>query len=62
MKGNSVDCRILLSANRADKDAFVKVKQMFRISSEVVNEAADQAGHKAWCDTELSSNVLARKE
>jgi len=63
-KSNSIGSRILaLIATKAGEDPFIKVKQMIKdLIVKLMEEAAEEAEHKAWCDTELSSNEQTRKE
>merc|ERR1719487_666888 len=50
-------------AVRVSEDPFIKVKQMIKdLIVKLMEEAAEEAEHKAWCDTELSSNEQTRKE
>jgi len=63
-KSNSIGSRILaLIATKAGEDPFIKVKQMIKdLIVKLMEEAAEEAEHKAWCDQELSSNEQTRKE
>jgi len=63
-KSNSIGSHILaLIATKAGEDPFIKVKQMIKdLIVKLMEEAAEEAEHKAWCDTELSSNEQTRKE
>jgi len=63
-KSNSIGSRILaLIATKAGEDPFIKVKQMIKdLIVKLMEEAAEEAEHKAWCDTELTSNEQTRKE
>merc|ERR1719163_1623528 len=50
-------------AVRVSDDPFVKVKKMIKdMIVKLTEEAAEEAEHKAWCDTELSTNEQTRKE
>jgi len=63
-KSDSIGSHILsLIATKAGEDPFIKVKQMIKdLIVKLMEEAAEEAEHKAWCDTELSSNEQTRKE
>merc|ERR1719399_393489 len=63
-KSNSIGSHILaLIATKAGEDPFIKVKQMIKdLIVKLMEEAAEEAEHKAWCDTELSSNEQTRNE
>merc|ERR1711937_852838 len=51
-----------LSVRVAD-DPFVKVKKMIKdLIVRLMEEANEEATHKGWCDTELSTNEQTRKE
>merc|ERR1719439_69289 len=51
-----------LAARTAD-DPFVKVKKMIKdLIVRLMEEANEEAEHKGWCDTELSTNEQTRKE
>merc|ERR1719510_1872364 len=51
-----------LSVRVAD-DPFVKVKKMIKdLIVRLMEEANEEAEHKGWCDTELSTNEQTRKE
>merc|ERR1712187_668590 len=51
-----------LAARVAD-DPFVKVKKMIKdLIVRLMEEANEEATHKGWCDTELSTNEQTRKE
>jgi len=48
---------------RAAADPFVKVRKMIKdLIVRLMEEAAGEAEHKGWCDTELGTNEQIRKE
>merc|ERR1712125_312305 len=50
-------------AVRANADPFAKVKKMIKdLIVRLMEEANEEAEHKGWCDTELSTNEQTRKE
>merc|ERR1711865_1368654 len=50
-------------AVRAAEDPFTKVKKMIKdLIVRLMEEANEEAEHKGWCDTELSTNEQTRKE
>merc|ERR1712151_1206610 len=50
-------------ATRVADDPFVKVKKMIKdLIVRLMEEAIEEAEHKGWCDTELSTNEQTRKE
>jgi len=50
-------------AVRAADDPFGKVKKMIKdLITRLMEEANEEAEHKGWCDTELSTNEQTRKE
>jgi hypothetical protein len=50
-------------AVRVDSDPFAKVKKMIKdLLVRLMEEANEEAEHKGWCDTELSTNEQTRKE
>merc|ERR1712048_19597 len=50
-------------AVRTAEDPFVKVKKMIKdLIVRLMEEANEEAEHKGWCDTELSTNEQTRKE
>jgi len=50
-------------AARVSDDPFVKVKKMIKdLIVRLMEEANEEAEHKGWCDTELSTNEQTRKE
>jgi prefoldin subunit 5 len=50
-------------AVRAAEDPFAKVKKMLKdLIVRLMEEANEEAEHKGWCDTELSTNEQTRKE
>jgi len=52
-----------LLAERVEADPFGKVKKMIKdLIVKLMEEANDEAEHKGWCDTELSTNEQTRKE
>jgi cell division septum initiation protein DivIVA len=63
-RSKQLNSRILstLAANAAD-DPFMKVKKMIKeLIVRLMEEANEEAEHKGWCDTELSTNEQTRKE
>merc|ERR1719446_2012195 len=64
VKSKELNSRILATlAVRVDADPFVKVRKMIRdLIQRLQEEAAEEAEHKGWCDTELSTNEQTRKE
>merc|ERR1719460_1682250 len=63
-KGSSINSRVLSAlAVRVAEDPFVKVKKMIKdLIVRLMEEANEEAEHKGWCDTELSTNEQTRKE
>lgn len=63
-EGNKIGSRLLLQvAEHAEDDPFRKVKKMIKdLITKLMEEAVDEAEHKAWCDTELTTNAQTRKE
>jgi len=50
-------------AAKASEDPFVKVKKMIKdLIVRLMEEANEEAEHKGWCDTELTTNEQTRKE
>jgi cell division septum initiation protein DivIVA len=50
-------------AEKAADDPFVKVKKMIKdLIVRLMEEANEEAEHKGWCDTELTTNEQTRKE
>jgi len=64
MKARELKSRVLSAlAVRAADDPFVKVKKMIKdLIVRLMEEANEEAEHKGWCDTELSTNEQTRKE
>merc|ERR1719335_77082 len=63
-KAQSLSSRVLSAlAERVSSDPFKKVRKMIRdLITKLEEEAAEEADHKAWCDTELAANEATRKE
>merc|ERR1712048_539853 len=63
-QGNKIGSRVLsLMATRVADDPFAKVKKMIKdLIVKLMEEANEEAEHKGWCDTELSTNEQTRKE
>jgi len=63
-KGSQINSRVLSAlAVRVAEDPFVKVKKMIKdLIVRLMEEANEEAEHKGWCDTELSTNEQTRKE
>merc|ERR1719291_955045 len=63
-KGERIGSRVLSAlAVRVADDPFVKVKKMIKdLIVRLMEEANEEATHKGWCDTELSTNEQTRKE
>merc|ERR1712160_144039 len=52
-----------MGAMRVKDDPFRKVKKMIKdLIVRLMEEANEEAEHKGWCDTELSTNEQTRKE
>merc|ERR1719203_2758974 len=63
-RANQLNSRVLsaLSVRVAD-DPFAKVKKMIKdLIVRLMESANEEAEHKGWCDTELSTNEQTRKE
>jgi hypothetical protein len=63
-RADELDSRVLSAlAVRADSDPFQKVKKMIQdLITRLEEEAAEEAEHKGWCDTELGTNEQTRSE
>merc|ERR1719478_227260 len=63
-QADKLNSRILSAlAVRVSDDPFKKVKKMIKdLIVKLMEEAAEEAEHKGWCDTELSTNEQTRKE
>merc|ERR1711957_125381 len=63
-QAEKLNSRVLSAvAVRAAEDPFTKVKKMIKdLITRLMEEANDEAEHKGWCDTELSTNEQTRKE
>eukprot|EP00746_Dinoflagellata_sp_MGD_P072152 gnl/MRDRNA2_/MRDRNA2_29307_c0_seq1.p1 gnl/MRDRNA2_/MRDRNA2_29307_c0~~gnl/MRDRNA2_/MRDRNA2_29307_c0_seq1.p1 ORF type:complete len:715 (+),score=232.70 gnl/MRDRNA2_/MRDRNA2_29307_c0_seq1:60-2147(+) len=64
VKSKELNSRVLATlAVRVNADPFVKVRKMIKeLIARLQEEAAEEAEHKGWCDTELASNEATRKE
>merc|ERR1719502_741632 len=63
-KARNLNSRALAAlAVRVEDDPFKKVKKMIKdLIVRLMEEANEEAEHKGWCDTELSTNEQTRKE
>jgi len=63
-QAKKVNSRVLSAlAVRVSEDPFNKVKKMIKdLIVRLMEEANEEAEHKGWCDTELSTNEQTRKE
>jgi len=63
-QADSLGSRVLSAlATRVESDPFAKVKKMIKdLIVKLMEEANEEAEHKGWCDTELSTNEQTRKE
>merc|ERR1711957_540252 len=63
-KSDILGSRVLaLIAAKVGEDPFIKVKKMIKdLIVRLMEEANEEAEHKGWCDTELSTNEQTRKE
>merc|ERR1719161_337761 len=63
-RATKLNSRVLSTiATRASSDPFQKVKKMIKdLIVRLMEEANEEAEHKGWCDTELSTNEQTRKE
>merc|ERR1719223_1428108 len=63
-RAKELNSRLLSTlAVRVSDDAFKKVKKMLKdLIVRLMEEANEEAEHKGWCDTELSTNEQTRKE
>jgi len=63
-EGKRLNSRVLAAlAVRVADDPFKKVKKMIKdLIVRLMEEANEEAEHKGWCDTELSTNEQTRKE
>merc|ERR1719444_644246 len=63
-QAEKLNSRVLSAvAVRAAEDPFAKVKKMIKdLITRLMEEANEEAEHKGWCDTELSTNEQTRKE
>jgi len=64
IQGEHLNSRVLSTlAVHAVDDPFTKVKKMIKdLIVRLMEEANEEAEHKGWCDTELSTNEQTRKE
>merc|ERR1719164_19003 len=63
-RAKQLNSRVLsVLAVHASDDPFAKVKKMIKdLIVKLMEEANEEAEHKGWCDTELSTNEQTRKE
>merc|ERR1719322_1946970 len=63
-RADQLGSRVLSAlAVRVSADPFAKVKKMIKdLIVRLMEEANEEAEHKGWCDTELSTNEQTRKE
>jgi len=63
-RAHTLGSRVLSAlAERVEADPFAKVKKMIKgLIVKLMEEANEEAEHKGWCDTELSTNEQTRKE
>jgi len=63
-RASELNSRVLGAlAQRVEDDPFGKVKKMIKdLIVRLMEEANEEAEHKGWCDTELSTNEQTRKE
>jgi len=63
-RASQLNSRVLSTlATRASEDPFQKVRKLIKdLITRLMEEANDEAEHKGWCDTELSTNEQTRKE
>jgi len=63
-RASQLNSRVLSAlAVRVTSDPFQKVKKMIKdLIVRLMEEANEEAEHKGWCDTELSTNEQTRKE
>merc|ERR1711972_428361 len=63
-RAKQLNSRVLSAlATRMTDDPFRKVKKMIKeLITRLMEEANEEAEHKGWCDTELSTNEQTRKE
>merc|ERR1712061_363557 len=63
-QGKQLNSRVLTAlADHVADDPFRKVKKMIKdLLVRLMEEANEEAEHKGWCDTELSTNEQTRKE
>merc|ERR1719231_440067 len=63
-QAKKLNSRVLAAvATHASADPFKKVKKMIKdLIVRLMEEANEEAEHKGWCDTELSTNEQTRKE
>merc|ERR1712159_216546 len=63
-QGSRINSRVLSALSmRVAEDPFKKVKKMIKdLIVKLMEEANEEAEHKGWCDTELSTNEQTRKE
>jgi len=64
IKGQQLNSRVLSTlAVRVEADPFKKVKKMIKdLITKLLEEANEEAAHKGWCDAELGTNEVTRKE
>jgi prefoldin subunit 5 len=63
-QATKLNSRVLAAiATHAEDDPFKKVKKMIKdLMIRLMEQANEEAEHKGWCDTELSTNEQTRKE